>query len=172
GLIGASAGAHLSALAAFAGEAPTITGGYPQDLYSGLSAKVKVLIGVYGIYDVLEMWQRYNLQFPRENNIEKFIGISPLDDRRPYFDASPISYATAANNKIAVMLACGTHDDLVSKEAQTDTFLLALKQAGFFVRPCILQGAPHYWMNDPIEESGSYSGFLASRLVRFLAEKL
>jgi hypothetical protein len=33
-------------------------------------------------------------------------------------------------------------------------------------------GAPHYWMNDPIEETGSLSGFLAPRLMRFLAEKL
>ena len=70
------------------------------------SYKVKVLVGVYGIYDVLEMWQKYNLQNPRENNIEKFLGVSPLDDRRPYFEASPMSYATTANNKIAVMLAC------------------------------------------------------------------
>jgi hypothetical protein len=40
------------------------------------------------------------------------------------------------------------------------------------VRPCIVQGAPHYWMNDPIDEPTSYSGFLAPRLLRFLAEKL
>src|SRR5712691_9986637 len=80
GLIGASAGAHLSSLAALAGSAPPIAGGYPQDTHSALSTKVKVLVGVYGIYDVLEMWQRYNLQNPRENNIEKFIGVSPMDD--------------------------------------------------------------------------------------------
>lgn len=172
GLIGASAGAHLSSLAALGGSAPMIANGYPQDAHAKLSTKVKVLVGVYGIYDVLEMWQRYNLQSPHDNNIEKFMGLSPLDDRRPYFDASPISYATTRTNKIAVMLACGTHDDLVNKEAQTDAFLFALKQAGFFVRTCILQGAPHYWMNDPIEEAGSFSGFLAPRLVRFLVEKL
>ena len=172
GLIGASAGANLSALAALGGGVPVIANGYPQDPHAGQSTKVKVLVGVYGVYDVLEMWQRYNLQSPRDNNIEKFIGVSPLDDRRSYFDASPINYATTGNNKIAVMLACGTHDDLVNKETQTDAFLFALKQAGFFVRTCIVQGAPHYWMNDPIDEAGSFSGFLAPRLVRFLAEKL
>jgi acetyl esterase/lipase len=172
GLLGASAGAQLASLAALVGSAPPFVGGYPRDAHAAVSTKVKVLIGVYGIYDVLEMWQRYQLQSPRENNIEKFIGVSPLEDRRPYFDASPISHAIAANNKIAVYLACGTEDDLVNRRAQTDAFLLALKQAGFFVRTCIVQGAPHYWMNDPIEEPGSYSGFLAPRLVRFLAEKL
>jgi len=172
GLIGASAGAHLASLAALGGGMPLFAGGYPQDTHAAVSTKVKVLVGVYGIYDVLEMWQRYQLQSPRENNIEKFIGVSPLDDRRPYFEASPMSYATTANNKTAVLLASGTEDDLVNRHAQTDVFLLALKQAGFFVRPCILQGAPHYWMNDPIDEPGSFTGFLAPRLVRFLAEKL
>jgi acetyl esterase/lipase len=172
GLIGASAGAHLSALAALAGDKAPFAGGYSKDAHAAVSTRVKVLVGVYGIYDVLEMWQKYNLQNPRENNIEKFIGVSPLDDRRPYFEASPMNYATTANNKIAIMLACGTEDDLVNRQAQTDAFLFALKQAGFFVRPCILQGAPHYWMNDPIDEPGSHSGFLAPRLVRFLAEKL
>ena len=47
--------------------------------------------------------------------------------------------------------------------------MLALKQAGFFVRTAILQGAPHYLGSDPIDEPGSFSGFLAPRLMRFLA---
>jgi acetyl esterase/lipase len=172
GLLGASAGANLASLAALAGSVAPFAGGYPKDAHAALSTKVKVLVGVYGVYDVLEMWQRYQMQNPRDNNIEKFIGISPLEDRRPYFDASPISYVTTANNKIATFLACGTQDDLVNRAAQTDAFLLALKQAGFFVRTCIVQGAPHYWMNDPIDEPESFTGFLAPRLVRFLAEKL
>ena len=95
-----------------------------------------------------------------------------MDDRRAYFDASPVSYATFANNKIAVFLACGTEDDLVDRASQTDAFLLALKQAGFFVRTTIVQGAPHYFGGDPIDEPGSFSGVLAPRLMRFLQEKL
>jgi hypothetical protein len=35
-----------------------------------------------------------------------------------------------------------------------------------------VQGAPHYWLNDPIEEPASYSGVLAPRLMRFLQERL
>jgi dipeptidyl aminopeptidase/acylaminoacyl peptidase len=107
-----------------------------------------------------------------ENNIQKFLGAAPMENRQLYFDASPVSYATYANNKVAVLLVTGTEDDLVDRKAQTEPFQLALKQAGFFVRPCIIHGAPHYWMSDPIEEPGSYSGFLAPRLMRFLAEKL
>jgi acetyl esterase/lipase len=170
GLIGASAGAHLASLAALAGK--KFTGGYPQDAFASVDSGVKALVAVYGIYDVAAMWTNYQLQGGRDNNIQKFIGASPMENRQTYFDASPISYATFANNAIGVLLITGTEDDLVDRKVQTDPFQLALKQAGFFVRPCIVHGAPHYWMNDPIDEPGSYPGFVAPRLLRFLAERL
>jgi len=170
GLLGASAGGHLAALAALGGE--KFIGGYPQDAFGSVSAEVKALIGVYGVYDLAAMWTTYQIQGGAENNIQKFLGAPPAEDRQLYFDASPISYATFANNKIGVLLVTGTQDDLVDPKAHTERFQLALKEANFFVRPCIVQGAPHYWMNDPIDEPGSFSGFLAPRLLRFLAEKL
>ena len=77
-----------------------------------------------------------------------------------------------ATNNIAVHLSVGTEDDLVDRRAHTDAFVLALKQAEFFVRTTILQGAPHYWGSDPIDEPGSFSGFIAPRLIRFLKERL
>jgi acetyl esterase/lipase len=172
GLFGASAGAHLASLAALGGASLVFKGAYPKDPHASVSTKVKALVGVYGVYDVAEMWQRYLLQSPRENNIENFMGAAPMDDPRLYFDASPINYATFANNQMGVFLAVGTEDDLVDRSKQNDVFLLRLKQANFFVRPCIVQGAPHYWLSDPIDEPGSYSGFMAPRLMRFLKERL
>jgi acetyl esterase/lipase len=172
GLLGASAGAHLAALAALSGK--KFTGGYPQDAFAALDTSVKALVGVYGVYDLSAMWTSLQVQDGRnsDNKVEKFIGAPPMADRQLYFDASPISYAAYANNGIDVLLATGTQDDLVDPKEQTEPFQLALKQAGFFVRPCIVPGAPHYWMNDPIDEPSSLSGFLAPRLMRFLAEKL
>jgi acetyl esterase/lipase len=172
GLFGASAGAHLAGLGALGAGSEIFKNAYPNDAHAAVSTKVKALIGVYGVYDLVEMWQRYQLQSPRENNIENFMGCAPMEDPRRYFDASPINYATFANNHIGVFLSVGTEDDLVNRRAQTDALLLRLKQANFFVRPCIVQGAPHYWLNDPIEEGGSYSGFMAPRLIRFLQERL
>jgi acetyl esterase/lipase len=172
GLFGASAGAHLAALAALGAESAPFKDAYPNNPHASLSSKVRAFVGVYGVYDVVEMWQRYQLQSPRENNIENFMGCAPMDDPRRYFEASPVNYATFANNQIGVFLSVGTEDDLVNRRAQTDAFLLKLKQANFFVRTCIVQGAPHYWLNDPIEEPGSYSGFMAPRLLRFLQERL
>ncbi len=172
GLLGASAGAHLATLAALGGNAGKFANGYPQDAFASLSNGVKVIVAVYGIYDVLAMWTAYQVQGGTQNNIQKFLGASPMENRQLYFDASPISYATFANNKIAVLLVTGTEDDLVDRKAQTDPFQLALKQAGFFVRPCIVPGAPHYWMSDPIDEPTSFSGFLAPRLLHFLNARL
>src|ERR1700733_9988212 len=158
------------AVAALSGK--KFLGAYPSDPFAATDAAVKALVGVYGIYDVTAMWTNYQIQGGRENNIQKFMGLPPMENRQSYFDASPISYATFANNGIGVLLVTGTEDDLVDRKVQTDPFTLALKQANFFVRPCIVHGAPHYWMNDPIDEPHSYGAFLAPRLLRFLAEKL
>jgi acetyl esterase/lipase len=170
GLMGASAGAHLASLAALSGK--KFTGGYPKDPFASIDASVKALVAVYGIYDVAAMWTTYQVQGGRDNNIQKFMGVPPMENRQLYFDASPISYATFDKNSLGVLLVTGTEDDLVDRKVQTDPFQLALKQANFFVRPCIVHGAPHYWMNDPVEEPGSYCAFLAPKLLRFLAEKL
>ena len=171
-LFGASAGAHLASLAALGANAGAFLDGYPDDPQTHASAKVKVLVGVYGVYDVMEMWERYRADSPRDNNIENFLGASPMENRKLYFDASPISYATYANNQTAVLLACGLEDDLVDRKRNTDAFLRALKQAGFFTRTCYVPGAGHYWLSDPIDEPDSYPAVLAPRLIRFLAEKL
>jgi acetyl esterase/lipase len=172
GLLGVSAGAHLSALTALAGGEAPFKGGYPQDEFASENATVKVLAGVYGVYDLRDMWQQFHLQSPAVNNVAMHLGASPMQESRPYFEGTPINHATFANNQLAVYLCCGTEDDLVDRRTQTDAFLLALKQANFFVRTCVVQGAGHYWMNDPIDEPGSYGSVLAPRLMRFLAEKL
>jgi dipeptidyl aminopeptidase/acylaminoacyl peptidase len=71
-----------------------------------------------------------------------------------------------------VFLIWGTEDDTVDYRTQSLEFLTALKQAEFQVRPCVVHGAPHYWLSDPIDEPGSHSGFVAPRLIRFLQERL
>src|SRR5215471_20455100 len=52
-LFGASAGAHLAALAALGANAGRFVDGYPDDPHAKVSANVKVLVGVYGVYDVI-----------------------------------------------------------------------------------------------------------------------
>jgi acetyl esterase/lipase len=172
GVFGHSAGGNLGALASLGGRSPLFANGYPNDPHAKESTEVKVFAGVYGVYDVAAMWATYGSQSPKQNNIEWFTGTSLPDSRQLYFDASPISHAVTANNTVAVHLSVGTEDDLVDRGAHTDAFVMALKQAGFFVRTTILQGAPHYWGSEPFDEPGSFPAFLAPRLVRFLQERL
>jgi len=171
-LMGDSAGGHLSALIALAGDHPTFAGAYQEDPYARVSTKVKAVIGVYGVYDMAAQWNHDQLHRPLDQITEKFIGVKPMEDRRAYFDASPISYTTVPNNSTSFFLTWGTEDDIVEPKTQSEAFLLALKQARFFVRTAIIPGAPHFWMVDPLEEGDSRTGWLAPRLIRFLQERL
>ena len=172
GMIGDSAGAHLSALVALAGDKPPFNEGSRGEPYASASAKVKTVAGIYGVYDMAAQWEHDLLHRPHDNITEKFLGAPLTQNRRIYWEASPLSYVTRDNNQTSFLLSWGTEDDIVDRHTQSDHFLLALKQAGFFVRPVIVQGSPHFWAVDPIEEAGSFSGVLAPRLVRFLQERL
>ena len=91
GLFGASAGAHLAALAALAGE--RFKQGYLNDEHASASTRVKALVGVYGVYDLVEMWQRYQLQSPRER----------LGSRRYSADLSPRSTRSDAGERTSAI---------------------------------------------------------------------
>ena len=104
---------------------------------------------------------------------ECFLGTAPYADRQLYFDASPISHVRYAANKLAVFLAYGTADQVVNSRSQSEAFLRALRQAGFAVRECPVEGAGHFWFTEEsLEEPGSFAGFLAPRLLRFLQRHL
>jgi acetyl esterase/lipase len=170
-LMGASAGAHLAALAALAGDAAPFAAAYPGDPYATVNAKVKAVVAVFGVYDLVQHWNHELIARPRDQTLEKFLGTTPMDNRRVYFEASPINYAIRDNNQISFFLTWGTGDDMVSP-SQSEDFLLALKQAEFFVRTAPVPGAPHYWIAAPIDEPGGYAGFVAPQIVRFLQQRL
>lgn len=172
GLIGDSAGAHLAALVALAGDQAPFAGAYKDDPYAAVSTKVKVCVGIYGVYDMAAQWDHDLVHRTFDNISQKFLGASLVENRKVFFEASPLSYVTRDNNQTSFLLAWGTEDDIVDRRTQSDAFMRALKQAGFFVRPVVVQGSPHFWAGDPIEEPGSFPGFLAPRLIRFLQQRL
>jgi acetyl esterase/lipase len=172
GLMGDSAGGHLACLVALAGDLPDFKDAYREDAQAGRSTAVKAVVSIYGVYDLTAQWNGDLKSRPRDSIVEKFIGRSPIDDRRIFFDASPLSYATARGNAPAFLLAWGTADDIVEPSTQAEPFRDALKQAGFYVRTTVLTDAPHFWCGDPIDEPNSYTGFLAPRMLRFLQLKL
>ena len=172
GLIGDSAGGHLVALVGLTGDSLAIPGAYRDDPYARTSSKVKVVVGCYGVYDMAQQWEHDQIARPRDQITEKFLGKGPMEDRKIYFDSSPLSYAVTSNNQVSFLIAYGTDDDIVDPVRQSEAFVTALKQARFYVRSATMVGAHHFWNSDPIDEPGSYAGVLAPRLLRFLKERL
>ena len=171
-LLGDSSGAHLAALVALAGDMPLFTGNSPNGDLDRHNSSVKAAITVGGIFDLAAQWQHDQITRFDDHIVERFLGERLVDDRRPYFDASPLSYVSSRRNKTAFLVAWGTGDDVVEPTDQSVPFVLALKQAGTFVRTVPVQSASHYWISDPLDEPGSFSGFFANHLVRFLGARL
>lgn len=171
GLLGASAGAHVAALAALAWDAPQFAQRAPDHAHAGVDPRVKLLAGVYGVYDMFSHWQHEIADFSDASarRTECFLGGSPYADRQLYFDASPISHVRYAANKLPVFVAYGTADAVVDAGSQSAPFVRALRQAGHIVRECPVDGAGHFWFSEePPDEPGSYAASIAPRLLRFL----
>ena len=170
GLIGDSAGAHLSSLVALAGEEPLFSSEYKSDSNAGVSSKVKTVVGFYGVYDMVAQWEHDLVTRPRDNIVEKLLGGAPMVNRKVYFDASPMSYATVDRNTTRFLLIYGHEDDIADPKTQSERFLLALKQAQFFARTIVVPGAGHFWSTDPVDEGfGAYAG---PKVLLFLAGAL
>jgi acetyl esterase/lipase len=171
GIVGDSAGAHLASLVALAAEQYTST--YRDDANAAVSANVKCVVGFYGVYDMHAQWTHDLTTRPNDNIVEKFLGASPMQNRRIYFDASPISYATVDHNQVRFLLIHGTNDDIVDPPSQSGAFLAALTQSGFFVRRIIVPSAGHFWSSEPFEsEPRSYGAQAIPQLMRFLESSL
>ncbi len=168
GLIGDSAGAHLSALVALAGEEALFATQYRDDRYASTPANVKAVVGFYGVYDMVAQWEHDQISRPREPIVEKLLGGPPMISRRTYFEASPLSYTTVDKNTTRFLLIYGREDDIVDPVTQSEKFLTALKQAGFFARTIVVPGAGHFWSVDPVEEPGSFGAYVGPKLLRFL----
>jgi len=171
GLMGDSAGAHLAALVALAPD--QFAAEYRDDPNSAVSANVKAVVGFYGVYDMLAQWRHDQIARPRDQIAEKFLGASPMQNRRVYFDSSPMSYATIDRNGARFLLIHGTADDIVDPATQSQAFQNALNQAGIYVRRFVIPGAGHFWSGDPFEgEIGGYGATAAPTILRFLAGAL
>src|SRR6185437_9879529 len=149
------------------------TSAYGNDPNAATPANVKAAVGFYGVYDMLAQWNHDQLSRPHDQITEKYLGASPMESRRIYFESSPISYATVDRNKAKFLLIHGTDDDVVDPPSQSGAFLTALNQARIYVRRIIIPGAGHFWASDPFEgEPGGYGATAAPRLLRFLATAL
>ena len=172
GLMGASAGGHLSSLVALAGHRKPFTGAYLDDPHFEVSTRVTTVVSVCSIYDMLAQWEHDLLARPRDNITEKYLGVSAIDDKFAYFRASPQAYIRPDEDGPVFFIGWGTDDDVVDWKTQAEPFVRALKQADYQVRILPVVGAPHFFMYAPLDDPGSYSHFLAGNVFRFLEEHL
>ena len=172
GAMGDSVGGYFASLLALSGDSPKLANPYTDDPHHGVSTRLKVAVPVYGWFDLLRVWEHNHMTRPLDAITETYLGASPMENRDVYYEASPINWTTIHNNQAAFLVVWGTADDIADYQTQSIPFMTALKRAGTFTRTVPIEGAPHFWVSDPIDEPHSYSGFLAPRLLRFLEERL
>lgn len=164
GLFGASAGGHLAALAALS-DRPDLP---PLP-------KLSALVGAYGVYDLFRHWQDGRADNPAlgEDITESMLGTTPFEDPQRYFDASPLFQVRYAKNALKTLLIWGEDDRDVLPETQSKAFVLALRQARFFVRTIPVPGAGHFWFSEePLDDPRSRTAQIAPAIVRFLRHHL
>src|SRR5437773_9609645 len=98
GMMGDSAGAHLVALTSLTYEDAPFINAYPKDAFASVSARVKAVVGFYGVYDLAQQWSHDQLHRPHDNITEKFLGAPLTENRKIYLEASPITYVVKAKN--------------------------------------------------------------------------
>lgn len=166
GLLGASAGAHLAALAALGGDSAAFGA---DDASGATPAHVKALITVCGVYDLFRHWQDDlgRTPEPQWNIARNFIGEDPYENQRAYFDASPLRHLSYRKNQIPVLVSWSTTDDVVDP-AQSESFVRALQQSRFSVRTHRVLGASHFWFGEPLQDASTAAASFAPRLMQFL----
>ncbi|MBI2713812.1 MAG: alpha/beta hydrolase [Rhizobiales bacterium] len=170
GLMGDDAGAQLATLVALAGAEPQFSKEYRNDPNAATPVDVKAAAVFYGIFDMQAQWTHDQIFRPRDQIAEKFLGVSPMQSRQKYFEASPIGYATADKNKPWINVIYGTSDEVVDAGTQSLSFLTALKQAQFIVQKIEIPNVGHYWVSDPFTDPGSPNEYIGPRLLRFLGD--
>ena len=172
GAMGDSVGGYFASLLALSGDSPKLANPYTGDAHHGVSTRLKVAVPVYGWFDLLRVWEHNLMTRPLDAITETYLGASPMENRDVYYEASPISWTTIRNNRAEFLVVWGTADDVADHLTQSIPFVTALKRAGTYTRTVPIEGAPHFWVSDPIDEPHSYAGFLAPKLLRFLNERL
>jgi acetyl esterase/lipase len=170
GLIGDSAGGYLAAMVALAGE--RFNDAYRDDPHAGTPSDVKVMVGFYGVYDMLAQWKQDMSVTPGDSIAQDFLGVSPAQNRKIYLDSSPVNRA-ADRKDVHFFLIHGDQDRLVDAPSQSGAFLAALTQAGSQASLILVPGAGHFWATEQFENNPhSYSAQVIPKLMQFLKGSL
>lgn len=174
GLLGASAGAHLAALAALARHEAPFRSAYPADAYSGVDPRLRALVLAYGVYDLATHWNatRAEVAAGSEDVTLNFMGAPFEGAEALYGSGSPIHYLAGGRTLPPVLLTWGDADQLVRPE-QSQAFASELIRAGVGVTQVPIVGAGHHWFSQhAIDDAGGFTAALAPVVYDFLAGSL
>ncbi|NKC68556.1 alpha/beta hydrolase [Vagococcus fluvialis] len=162
GFVGDSAGAHLGTLASFG------------DIRS--SAKVRFVICVYGVMDVVE-WYYYTNKTRKDFVVNKLFGNSYETDRDVFESISPIHLIdNVVKNPMfdtSFYMIWGEDDKVVIPENQTIPFIKKLEEFDIYHEKKAVPGEGHFWFTKNTEDDDGYfennlAPEIAPELVNFI----
>lgn len=177
-VMGCSAGATIAATLTLTAESPDGSGGLVDldELAETARDRVDTAIVVCGTYDLIAMWEHDRVHRLVDGHTEGYVGGTPIEARRRFFDAAPLTHASRQNAEgTRWLVAWGTHDDVVPPERQSVVFAEHLSRAGAMVRLAPIVGAAHFWYLegrtgeiDPAAQT--FNSRFAERLLTFLRD--
>lgn len=177
-VMGCSAGATIAAMLTLTAEAPDGSGGVvdADELAETARDRVDTAIVVCGTYDLIAMWEHDRTHRLVDGHTAGYVGGTPMDARRRFFDAAPLTHASRQNAEgTRWLVAWGTHDDVAPPERQSVVFAEHLSRAGAMVRLAPIVGAAHFWYLegrtgeiDPAAQT--FNSRFAERLLTFLRD--
>ena len=174
--MGCSAGASIAATLSLTAEAPDGSDTLVDldQLERPPADRVDTAIVVCGTYDMIAMWEHDRVHRLSDGHTEGYLGGTPMDARRRFFEASPLTHASRQNAEgTRWLVAWGTNDDVVPPERQAIVFAEHLSRAGAMVRLAPIVGAAHFWYLEgrtgEIDPAAStFNARLAERILAFL----
>lgn len=140
GVIGGSAGGHLALMVAYTGDHPKLS---PEDLYPGVSDKVRACVDMYGITNLLTRCLTDDKGNPtKELKESKLVGKSRDESPDQWRAASPVNHVTEKSPPTLILH--GTRDTTVDR-AQSEELYGVLQKAGVPSELQMVEGAKHAW---------------------------
>lgn len=131
GAIGDSAGGHMAAM---------------LSLHEATAQNIRVMAGVYGIYDLPEWWQVTQPPKRTDDPVKKLMGKSYREAQADYENFSPLHrlQALPASPAAKYLIIHGDQDAIVHHN-QSERFVAALRAKQADVEELALPGAGHHW---------------------------
>lgn len=136
GVIGGSAGGHLSAMLGLVGSEAGLE---PPGLYKGISSRVQAVVPLYGVHNLLT-WKSDK---PR---IEIFLGKDKEDDPNLWAFASPVNHIGTDDPPFLILH--GTADKVIDYKQSVELHK-KLQEKGVQSQLILIEGAPHTFDLEP-----------------------